>query len=85
MTWQRGRILPCTGQFKKYCELNGEQVLHGRTCWISGKKDSEYFSANGFDIRAEFIELLPDFLDDVPLMSWQEFVESCRNSKASQS
>jgi hypothetical protein len=78
VTYQRGRILPCREPYASHCAANGEQILHGKYCWIEGKADDEYLRANGFDIRAEFIELLPEFAEDVPLISWEQFVQECR-------
>lgn len=86
--WQKARI--CRDGLRAY----HQEHLAGREVWIDAKEirpigqwhvvksnlvASPISPANHMGLALEVLELLPEFAEDVPLISWQDFIEG--NSK----
>jgi hypothetical protein len=95
--WQRARILngvefPIFKGGELYVEIAPAHVCHnGSLCFrsnLSGGPTNREPICPVFPhddhrhVNKIYIELLPDFAEDVPLIPWEEFLAQCRNSKS---
>ena len=90
--WQRARIIDPKA-FKEVqgceCWVAAKRPVMGRSTTFGGTILPEspildtnvYTPSNRMCLGIEDIELLADFADDVPMLTWKQFLEQCRTAK----
>jgi hypothetical protein len=73
LVWVAGRPEPCNDPYCIWCKVNGPGFVYRE-------------SNVGCNFSADFLELLArdesDFAEDVPFISWQEFIEAAKERPA---
>ena len=82
--WQRARILPCEGDDIIQCARAGEECLHGHCVWVQIEPSADGYVATNlnWDMKAQYLERIADFAENVEILSREQFLAECRASRA---